>query len=119
MLDTKATVGAIMVDCRDPDTLFDFWSQITGVEIAQRYPDYIFTTPLGDSSIRLAFQSVDEDKISKNRLHLDLNHENPEEFINAVIHLGGSKIQDHEIDGFGWTVLQDPEGNEFCVTSVL
>ncbi len=117
MTDTRATVSAIMIDCRDPDALFAFWSAITGVDIAQRYPGYIFTTPLDDGTIRLAFQQVAEDKSVKNRLHLDLSHENPEEFIAAVQQLGGWRVQDHEIDGFGWTVLQDPEGNEFCVTA--
>ncbi len=35
--------------------------------------------------------------------------------IARVLELGGSRIEDHEIMGFHWTVLGDPEGNEFCV----
>jgi hypothetical protein len=33
-----------------------------------------------------------------------------------VIALGGSRLEDHEISGFHWSVLADPEGNVFCVT---
>lgn len=118
MTDTKATVGAVMIDCQDPDALFAFWSAVTGVTIAQRYPGYIFTTPLDGGSIRLAFQQVDETKVVKNRVHLDLSHDDPEQFVETVLALGGSRVQDHEIDGFGWSILQDPEGNEFCVTAI-
>lgn len=118
MTDTPARVGAIMIDCHDPDTLMAFWSQIVGIEIAQKYPGYIFGTKLPGNHVRLAFQQVPEDKTTKNRLHLDLNHQDPEALITKVEELGGSRLADHDISGFHWTVLADPEGNEFCVTAV-
>ena len=105
-----------MLDCHDPESLFAFWSEITGVEAAQRYPNYIFSEKLPGSHIRLAFQKVPEDKAVKNRMHLDLNHEDPEAFIRTVESLGGSRLADHAVAGTSWTVLADPEGNEFCVT---
>ena len=117
MTDEYAHIGAIMIDCHDPETLMEFWSHIVGIEVAQRYPNYIFGTKLPGNHLRLAFQQVPEDKIIKNRLHLDLNHADPEALITKVMDLGGSRIADHEVGGFHWTVLQDPEGNEFCVTA--
>jgi predicted enzyme related to lactoylglutathione lyase len=117
MTDTGyARVGAIMIDCHHPASLFEFWSQIVGVEVEHRWPAYIFTTTLPGTPIRLAFQQVPEDKVVKNRLHLDLVHTDPEVFIAQVESLGGSRIEDHQSGEFGWTVLADPEGNEFCVT---
>jgi predicted enzyme related to lactoylglutathione lyase len=116
MTDVHARVGAVMIDCHDPEALMDFWSQIVGIEVAQKYPDYIFGSPLPGNHIRLAFQRVPEDKTVKNRLHLDISHEDPEALIAKVENLGGSRLQDHEISGIHWTVLADPEGNEFCVT---
>ncbi len=116
MTDVHARVGAVMIDCHDPDALLEFWSQIVGVEAAQKYPGYIFGTKLPGNHIRLAFQRVPEDKTVKNRLHLDLSHEDPQALIEKVESLGGSRLKDHEISGFRWTVLADPEGNEFCVT---
>jgi len=114
--DVHARVGAIMIDCHNPEALVDFWSQIVGIEVAQKYPDYIFGSPLPGNHIRLAFQRVPEDKVVKNRLHLDLSHKDPEALIDRVESLGGSRLDDHEMSGFHWTVLADPEGNEFCVT---
>lgn len=114
--DGFARVGAIMIDCHDPAALFAFWSQIVSVEVEHRYADYIFTTMLPENHIRLAFQKVPETKIVKNRLHLDLAHPEPEAFISRVESLGGSRVEDHQTDDFSWTVLADPEGNEFCVS---
>ena len=111
-----ATVGAIMIDCNNPEALVEFWSAITGVEAAARYPQYIFCTPIPGSDINLAFQRVPEDKVVKNRLHLDLVHEDPPALIAKVEELGGSKLADHSSGDFGWSVMADPEGNEFCIT---
>ena len=52
----------------------------------------------------------------KNRLHLDLVHEDPPALIGKVEELGGSKLADHASGDFGWSVMADPEGNEFCIT---
>ena len=112
----KAKAGALMIDCHDPDALLAFWSEVLGIEAAQRYPNYIFCTPIPGNEIRLAFQRVPEDKTVKNRLHLDLTHEDPEGFIGKVEQLGGSRLEDHGDSSFSWTILADPEGNEFCVT---
>lgn len=118
MTDAYARVGAVMIDCHDPDALIAFWSRIVGIEVAQKYPDYVFGTKLPGNHIRLAFQQVPEDRTVKNRIHLDLSHEDPEALIAKIEMLGGSRLADHEVDGFHWTILADPEGNEFCVTAV-
>ena len=105
-----------MIDCHDPEALVEFWSAITGVEVAARYPQYIFCTAIPGSNTNLAFQRVPEDKVVKNRLHLDLVHEDPPALIGKVEELGGSKLADHASGDFGWSVMADPEGNEFCIT---
>ncbi len=112
----NARIGAIVIDCHDPEALFGFWSAITGVDKAEQVSEFIFSTALASSHIRLAFQKVPEDKVVKNRLHLDMGHEDPEAFIAHVESLGGSRLDDHQIGDFHWTVLADPEGNEFCVS---
>ncbi len=110
-----ATVGAIVIDCKDPEALVAFWRAITGIDVAQRFPGFIFCTELPGSRIRLAFQQVPEDKVGKNRVHVDLGHDDPEALASRVVELGGSRLDDHQIGDFHWTVLADPEGNEFCV----
>ena len=35
--------------------------------------------------------------------------------VERLVALGASVVEEHQIPGFAWTVLRDPEGNEFCV----
>lgn len=76
---------------------------------------------------RLFFQKVPEGKAAKNRLHLDLRIggggdvplEERKRRIGAeadrIEALGASRVGPMEENGSYWIVMQDPEGNEFCV----
>ena len=77
---------------------------------------------------RIFFQRVPEPKQGKNRLHLDIRVSQgpgiPIEEKRAAVHagaermesLGATRLGDVEEMGSYWMVMQDPEGNEFCVT---
>jgi len=111
-----AKVGTVMVDCNDLDVMIEFWGKALGLEAKARHPSYVWMSRLNDGGPALAFQLVPEPKTIKNRLHLDLTADNREEFVAHVESLGGSRVADHEVQGFHWTIMADPEGNEFCVT---
>jgi hypothetical protein len=76
---------------------------------------------------RIFFQRVPEPKAVKNRLHLDLNVgggraaplETRRERVNAearrLRELGASEVRATERGEEFWIVMQDPEGNEFCL----
>lgn len=77
---------------------------------------------------RIYLQKVPEDKTAKNRVHLDVGVPGPgsrpgERHLEAVRAraaeleaLGATRVEefDDELQG-SWVVMQDPEGNEFCV----
>jgi predicted enzyme related to lactoylglutathione lyase len=111
-----ARVGTVMLDCTNPDVLVAFWGKVLDIEEKARYPDFVWMSRISDGGPALAFQVVPENKTAKNRMHFDLTVENREGFVEYVESLGGKKVADHEIEGFHWTVMVDPEGNEFCVT---
>ena len=76
---------------------------------------------------RLFFQRVPEGKTSKNRVHLDVNAggghhverapmvEAVEGHVSVLLEAGASFIERFDREHEYWVVLQDPEGNEFCV----
>ena len=75
---------------------------------------------------RLFFQQVPEGKVVKNRVHLDINaavgiaddDERRRTIAAKVASLtdaGASVLREMEERGESWVVMQDPEGNEFCV----
>jgi len=57
-------------------------------------------------------QLVSEPKVVKNRVHLDLRVRS----VDELTALGATVLREPD-DEIGWTVLADPEGNEFCVDS--
>jgi hypothetical protein len=78
------------------------------------------------SGPRLFFQQVPEGKVVKNRVHLDINAgtgvtdlEERRRVVDAEVarltDAGASTLREMEERGEHWVVMQDPEGNEFCV----
>jgi predicted enzyme related to lactoylglutathione lyase len=104
----------ITFDCHDARALADFWSTATGQAIEDDWGDFVRLAP-GQEGIRLAFQEVPEDKIAKNRMHFDINSDDMAETVNNLVALGASVVAEHSSPNATWTVMQDPEGNEFCV----
>jgi Glyoxalase-like domain len=70
----------------------------------------------------LVFVPVPEGKTVKNRLHLDLAphiSDDREALINGLLAKGATRadVGQERGEGITWSVLADPEGNEFCVLS--
>jgi hypothetical protein len=61
------------------------------------------------------FAKVPEPKVAKNRMHPDLMAPDPEAEVTRLVELGGIRIAEREEYGYTWTVMADPDGNEFCV----
>jgi Glyoxalase-like domain len=57
-----------------------------------------------------------EGKAAKNRLHLDLDpaDRRQQEEVDRLLGLGASVVSDRRPE-YGWVILADPEGNEFCL----
>ena len=115
-MENTAVVGSVMVDCNDLERVVGFWREILGLEERMRFPGYVFLGRMSPKGPRLAFQQVPEPKTVKNRVHLDLGAADPEAFITRATGLGATRLADHDLTGIHWTVMADPEGNEFCVT---
>ncbi|WP_262851301.1 VOC family protein [Mumia quercus] len=104
----------------------DFLAQI-GVPEAARNSRSAIEDPDGDGP-RLFFQQVPEDKVAKNRVHLDVRAApglQGEERMAALeaecerlVALGATRIERHDPEppmGAGHLVMEDPEGNVFCL----
>jgi hypothetical protein len=76
---------------------------------------------------RLFFQRVPEEKQVKNRVHLDVNAGGPrgtpdderrtavDAAVDRAVSLGATQVRLVEERGERHYVMQDPEGNEFCL----
>jgi len=87
-----------------------WWADVLGAHLVDdesgySYVDRVPGAPFGS----LDFVPVPEPKTVKNRIHLDLTTGSVEDLVAA-----GATVLRAQDDAIGWTVLADPDGNEFC-----
>lgn len=104
-------VGWVVIDCADPLGLAQWWQQLIGGEVRE---DEDGDVALRGGPAELLFLAVPEAKSVKNRVHLDLRTTDYEAAIARATDLGATTADDVYV-GNRWSVLRDPEGNEFCI----
>ncbi|WP_131739111.1 VOC family protein [Actinomadura roseirufa] len=104
-------INCVIVDSAYPERLAAFWSELLGRPIVGRTGPYVWLER--GNGLGVGFQRADRPKAGKNRLHLDLESEDPAAEQSRVEALGGRRLADYDTGGF--LVMADPEGNEFCV----
>ena len=60
------------------------------------------------------FIAVTDEKVVKNRIHLDFRPDEQQAEVDRVIALGAKHVDIGQGEP-SWVVLADPEGNEFCI----
>lgn len=107
-------LGMVTIDCENPRTLAGFWTRALGVEVSADYGEFML---LGDpeKGVLLGLQQVPEPRSGKNRIHVDFGTDDRAAEVARLVGLGAREIAEHEVPGLSWTVLADPEGNQFCV----
>ena len=107
----------VVVDCHDPERLAHFWGAVFGVEPVVRSDDWAYIESSA-TRVRVAFQKVPEAKTVKNRVHLDVEVEDIPFETDRVARLGATPVGEIVVDDHGpFQVMQDPEGNEFCLVA--
>lgn len=113
----------VCIDCTDPWSLAHWWASVLGYRVrphtdadlaelreqgfagAEADPS-IAVDPVGETGPTFWFNKVPEAKISKNRVHVDVYGD-----VATLVDHGAQVLDRRE----RWTVMADPEGNEFCV----
>src|SRR4051812_11444558 len=118
-----ANLKDICIDCENPWTLAQWWAPVLGHEVrpysekdlAQLRSEgiegpegdpYVATDPVEGDGPTVWFNRVPEPRNGKNRIHIDVYGD-----AEALVAAGARLVERHP----NWTVLADPEGNEFCV----
>jgi hypothetical protein len=112
-----SAVHSVTVDCASPALLGRFWAAVLGgdLELDPVPADDDWAAVTVAAGPRYLFLKVPEPKAGKNRLHLDLTPSTTrEEEVTRLAALGAVRVADFTEHG-RWTVMADPEGNEFCV----
>jgi predicted enzyme related to lactoylglutathione lyase len=112
----------ITFDSADPQAQAAFWAAVTGYPASDGSrpgnPFWLVASPREEDGLRLAFVPTGDAKNGKNRVHVDIvpGDRSQAAELHRLIGLGASVVDDRrQIEGAGWVVLADPEGNEFCL----
>jgi len=111
----------ISFDCHDVVKVASFWSAVLGRPLDEG-SSQLFASIGGADGARAEpawyFNKVPEPKQAKNRVHADLMSSDPST-VDELVALGATVVGEHVLQGAGhsWTVMRDPEGNEFCVAA--
>ena len=110
-------ISCMTFDCLDPARLAHFWAAVLEYEVRTEKGDWVVLQPSTKDGARLGFQKVPEPKGVKNRLHLDLTPRagTMETEIQRLEGLGARQVRRVDDPDGAHTIMQDPEGNEFCV----
>jgi hypothetical protein len=120
-----ATLREIVIDAERPSALARFWAAVLDGYAVRPYDEAEIArlaakglTPETDPSVLvdgpgpiLCFHQVRERKTGPNRLHLDVECEDQRKEVARLRALGATVKRESGI----FVVMQDPEGNEFCV----
>ena len=127
--EARPSLRSIVVDCARPPELAQFWAQLLGWHVRPYTQEDVASlaerglTPETDPSVcvdppdasfpTLWFNAVPEPKIGKVRIHIDVNVVDSAA-TEELTELGARVVERHP-GGERWTIMADPEGNEFCV----
>jgi hypothetical protein len=120
-----AKIREIVFDCERPPALARFWegalegyrirpyddAEVARLAAMGRSPETDPTVLLDGPGPSLCFQETSERKSIRNRVHLDLTARDRRAEVARLRALGASVRRETE----EYIVMQDPEGNEFCV----
>ncbi len=106
----------ITFDSVRPQVLAQFWSEVLERPVDDSASEFVASID-GRVAERPTwlFIRVPEAKATKNRVHVDLSADDRETEVTRLAALGATRISDHDEWGAVWTVMTDPESNEFCV----
>jgi hypothetical protein len=110
----------LVIDCKDPDALAQWWASALGYEITYRSPPNeteereVVISQRGGGWELLFGRNPDEKQV-KNRLHLDLRPDDRDAEVTRMLGLGATRLDIGQDPEATWVVLADPEGNEFCI----
>jgi predicted enzyme related to lactoylglutathione lyase len=125
----------VTIDCADPQRLATFWTEAAGYRIEGDFGFFIVLVPAvggvadggvdggaaaggggaGGRGLAIGLQKVPERRVAKNRVHIDWHSDDRLAEVERLVKLGATVLGEEKVPGLTWTVLADPDGNEFCV----
>jgi catechol 2,3-dioxygenase-like lactoylglutathione lyase family enzyme len=112
----RIRIGSIVIHCHEFERAVAFWA--SALHYVPREPASGGWVVLRDASGKgpnLSFQARAERRPRRNWIHLDLYTNNQDAEVERLISLGAKRYPWRYRPGADFVVLEDPDGNLFCV----
>lgn len=109
-------IGSVVIDCNDFAAMSAFWEgALNYVPREAPEPDWVVLSDPSGNAVNVSLQLVPEERVGKNRLHLDLYTDDQQGEVERLLGLG-ARLHPRETEpDEDFVVLEDPEGNLFCI----
>ncbi|MEU4394552.1 VOC family protein [Kribbella sp. NPDC023855] len=112
------TLEHVVFDCTNAAELAGFWAGVLKSEVDAGGNEFFATVNKGGDGTVLMFIQVPEQRVGKNRLHVDLATRDWAAEVDRVVGLGAKRVGEYDEYGTHWITLADPEGNVFDLAEV-
>jgi catechol 2,3-dioxygenase-like lactoylglutathione lyase family enzyme len=114
----RVRIGSIVIRCYEFERMVAFWRQALGYVVGHADPKGGFVI-LSDPSQKGPNVSIDQTQIrrtgKRSWLHLDLYTAKQHDEVERLVRLGAKRYAWRYQPGADYVVLEDPDGNLFCV----
>jgi catechol 2,3-dioxygenase-like lactoylglutathione lyase family enzyme len=109
-------IGSIVIHCYEFERMVEFWQDALHYRPRDPLTDdwAVLQDPLGKGP-NLSFQKREKPKEHRSWIHLDLYTDRQKEEVERLIGLGARKYPWRYPPDADYVVLEDPDGNLFCV----
>jgi catechol 2,3-dioxygenase-like lactoylglutathione lyase family enzyme len=109
-------VGSIVWGVRDVPRAIAFWTEALDYHpLRPPSPDWAILVSRDGSGVQIAISQVASTAQDHQRHHLDLYAEDREVEVDRLLGIGAMRVAWRYPDNADYIVLQDPDGNRFCV----
>jgi catechol 2,3-dioxygenase-like lactoylglutathione lyase family enzyme len=98
----------------DPESLASFWAEALGLPERKYSPEEVLLADADWGFPRFTFQRIDDGRRAPAPMYLDLTPDDRAQAVARLTELGASEGATHGDSAFRWTVMRDPDGNEFA-----
>jgi hypothetical protein len=112
----RVRVGSIVIHCHEFDRMLMFWQGALGYVPREPAKDgWVVLTDPGNRGPNLSLQARDRRAASRSWLHLDLYTPCRDQEVERLLRLGARRYPWRYGSDEDFIVLEDPDGNLFCV----
>jgi catechol 2,3-dioxygenase-like lactoylglutathione lyase family enzyme len=114
-------ISELVIDCRDPQRLAEFWCEVLGFVVLDTEDDgSVEIGPRdggGGLQPTLVLSPSTDPKAGKLPLHIDVSPTDRDQDaeLDRLLGLGARPVDIGQTGEEPWHCLADPEGNEFCL----